>query len=63
MHLLYDLSCMRINVSYVLSICTRYQLDLGKEYWKAIKNILKYLRKTKYTLLIYEGETELIVRG
>ena len=54
--------CMRPNVSHALSITSRCQPNLGEKHWMAVKNILKYLRRTKDMFLVYRG-TELIVRG
>ena len=52
------------DVSYALSITSRYQSDPGESHWTAVKNILKYLRRTKEVFLIYGGlEEELVVNG
>ena len=32
-------------------------------YWTAVKNILKYLKRTKEMFLVYGGDEELIVKG
>ena len=32
-------------------------------HWTAVKNILKYLRRTKNAFLVYGGEEELVVIG
>ena len=37
--------------------------DPGEVHWIAVKNILKYLRRTKDTFLVYGGEEELVVNG
>ena len=54
--------CTRLDVVYALSICSRYQIDLDKRHWIAMKNILKYLRRTEEMFLVY-GEGEHIVKG
>ena len=41
---------------------SRFQADPGEDHWKAVKNILKYLRRTKYVFLVY-GESELKLEG
>ena len=33
------------------------------EHWTAVKNILKYLKRTKNVFLVYGGDLELIVKG
>ena len=42
---------------------SRYQADPGESHWVAVKNILKYLRRTNDMFLVYGGEAELSVRG
>ena len=59
--IMYAMLCTRPDVSYALSVTSRYQLDLGMGYL-AIKNILKYLKRTKNVFLIY-GDGDLIVNG
>ena len=51
------------DVSYALSLTSRYQSDPGESHWTAVKNILKYLRRTKNVFLVYGGEEELVVTG
>ena len=58
----YTMLCTRPDVSYALSVTSRYQSDLGVDHWVAVKNILKYLRRTKDVFLIY-GDGDLIVNG
>ena len=42
------------DVSYALSVMSRYQSDPGESHWTAVKNILKYLRRTKNVFLSME---------
>ena len=35
----------------------------GMEHWTAVKNILKYLKRTKDMFLVYGGDEELVVKG
>ena len=60
--IMYAMLCTRPDVSYALSICSRYQADPGERHWMAVKHILKYLRRTKDLFLVY-GEGELTVKG
>ena len=50
------------DVAYPLSLMSRYQSDPGDGHWSAVKNILKYLRRTKDALLVFGGEDELVVQ-
>ena len=61
--IMYAMMCTRPDVSYALSVTRRYQSDPGDSHWMAVKTILKYLRRTRDTFLVYGGEEELIVRG
>ena len=58
----YAMVCARPDVSFALSVVGRYHADPGESHWTAVKNILKYLRRTKDMFLVYEGEDELIVK-
>jgi hypothetical protein len=61
--IMYDMLCTRPDVSYALSMTSRYQKDPGEDHWTAVKNILKYLRRTKDLILIYGDEEHLEVTG
>ena len=50
--IIYAMLCTRPDVSYALSVTSRYQSNLGMGHWVAVKNILKYLRRTKDVFLI-----------
>ncbi len=58
---MYAMTCTRPDVSFALSMVSRYQSNPGEAHWAAVKNILKYLRRTKEMLLILGGEKELRV--
>ena len=56
--IMYAMLCTRPDVSYALSMTSRYQQNPGESHWMAVKNILKYLRRSKDMLLIYGGLEE-----
>ncbi|PNX64511.1 retrotransposon protein putative Ty1-copia sub-class, partial [Trifolium pratense] len=60
---MYAMICTRPDVSYAISATSRYQSDPGEAHWVVVKNILKYLRRTKDSFLIYGGQEELNVIG
>ena len=60
--IMYSMLYTRPNVSYALSVTSRYQSDPSKGHWVAVKNILKYLRRNKDLCLIYE-DNDLIISG
>ena len=56
--------CTRPNVSYALNVTSKYKSDPSESHWVAVKNILKYLRKTKDVFLIYgDRAIDLHVKG
>src|SRR5664279_2048824 len=61
--IMYAMLCTRPDVSHALSLTSRYQSDPGEEHWTAVKNILKYLKRTKDMFLVYGGNEELVVKG
>jgi hypothetical protein len=61
--IMYAMLCTRPDVSYALSVMSRYQSNYGEAHWTIVKNILKYLRIIKEALLVFEGEEELVVMG
>ena len=60
--IMYAMQCTKPDVAYALGIISRFQTDLGEDHWKAVKNILKYLRKTRDIFLIY-GDSDLKLKG
>jgi hypothetical protein len=61
--IMYAMLCTRPDVSYALSMTSRFQKDPGEDHWTAVKNILKYLRRTKDLILVYGGQEHLAVTG
>ncbi|KAK9008928.1 hypothetical protein V6N11_080404 [Hibiscus sabdariffa] len=61
--IMYAMICTRPDLSYALSMTSIYQANPGEGHWTAVKNILKYLRRTKDVFLVYGGEEELRIKG
>ena len=61
--IMYAMLCTKLDMCLAISIAGRYQSNPGVEHWTAVKNILKYLKRTKDMFLMYGGEKELIVNG
>jgi hypothetical protein len=61
--IMYAMLCTRPDVNLAVSLVGRYQSNPGKEHWTAVKNILKYLKRTKDMFLVYGGDEELVVKG
>ncbi|TYK04838.1 gag/pol protein [Cucumis melo var. makuwa] len=60
--LMYAMLCTRLDICYSVGIVSRYQSNLERDHWTAVKNILKYLRRTKDYMLLY-GSKDLILTG
>ena len=61
--IMYAMLCTRPDVNLVVSLVGRYQSNPDKEHLTAVKNILKYLKRTKDMVLVYRGDEELVVKG
>ena len=61
--IMYAVLCTRPDVCLAISLAGRYQSNPGVDYLTTVKNILKYLKRTKDMFLIYGGDKELIVKG
>ena len=51
--IMYVMLCTRPDVSFAVSVTSKFQSTYGEEHWMAVKNILKYLRWTKDLFLVY----------
>ena len=54
--LMYAMVCSRPDLSYALSVVSRYMANPGKEHWRAVQWILRYLRGTSNAYLQF-GKT------
>lgn len=61
--IMYAMLYTRPDVACALSMTSRYQSDPGESHWIVVKNIFKYLRRTKDKFLVYGGSEELVVSG
>ena len=60
---MYAMLCTRHDVRLANSLVGRYQSNPGVDHWTAVKNILKYLKRTKDMFLVYGGDKELVING
>ena len=56
-YLMYVMVCSRPNLSYAMSLVSRYMANPGKEHWKAFQWIFRYLRGTSNACLNF-GKTD-----
>lgn len=61
--IMYDMPCSRPDVAFSLSMVNRYQRNPYMGHWRMVKNIIKYLQKTKGMILVFGGKYELKVSG
>jgi len=55
--LMYAMVCTRPDLSYSVSLVSRFMANLGKAHWQALKWILRYIKGLIGKSLIY-GEVE-----
>ena len=53
--LIYVMLCTRPNIYYVVGIVSCYQSNPRMGHRRAVKHILKYLRRTRDYMLVYSG--------
>nr|GEZ91091.1 retrotransposon protein, putative, Ty1-copia subclass [Tanacetum cinerariifolium] len=61
--IMYAVRCTRPDVAFAQNITCRFQQNSGEAHWTVVKNILKYLRNTKDTFLVYGGDPEAELRA
>nr|GFB27075.1 hypothetical protein [Tanacetum cinerariifolium] len=54
----YVVRCTRPDVAFAQNLVSRYQQNLGKLHWVAVKHILKYLTNTRDMFLVYGGKPD-----
>ncbi|XP_058222672.1 secreted RxLR effector protein 161-like [Rhododendron vialii] len=50
---MYAMLCTRPDISYAVSVVSRYQSNPGEPHWAAVKRILRYIHGTKDYKLTY----------
>ncbi|GJV66792.1 hypothetical protein Tco_1482301 [Tanacetum coccineum] len=56
--IMYAVRCTRLDVALAQNLCSRFQQNPGEIHWTGVKNIFKYLRNTKDTVLVYREKPE-----
>ena len=54
--IMYEMLCTRPDMCLAISLAGRYQSNPGVGHWTTVKNILKYLKRTKDMFLVYGGD-------
>ena len=60
--LMYAMVCTRLDIAHVVGVVSRYMNNRGKEHWKAIQWILRYLRGTTSHALCFGG-SDTVLQG
>lgn len=60
--IIYVILCIKADVSYTLSITSKYHSNLDDGHQKIVKKILKYLRRTNNVFVVHK-EHKLVVLG
>ncbi|XP_050259893.1 secreted RxLR effector protein 161-like [Quercus robur] len=53
---MYAMLCTRPDICYSVGMVSRYQSNSGPKHWQAVKHILKYLRRIRDYMLVYQCE-------
>ena len=53
--LMYVIVCTRLDIAHAIGVVSRYMSRPGKQYWEAVKWILRYLRGSTDTCLYFIG--------
>ena len=56
--IMYAMLSTRPDVAYSISVTSKYQQNLGEAHLVVVKNILKYLRRTKDLFLVFGGSVD-----
>ena len=51
--LIYAMVCTRLDIAHAIGVVNRFLANLGKEHWKVVKWIFKYLRGTSKLCLSF----------
>ncbi|XP_069150850.1 secreted RxLR effector protein 161-like [Solanum lycopersicum] len=60
--LMYVMMCTRPDICYAVNIVSRYQSNPGRDHWKVVKSIFRYMKETIDHALCYSG-CALFIRG
>ncbi|XP_074371249.1 secreted RxLR effector protein 161-like [Apium graveolens] len=61
--LMYAQVCTRPDITFIVGMLGRYLSNPGMEQWKAVKRVLRYLKKTKDYILTYRKSDHLEIIG
>ena len=60
--LMYAMVCTRLDIAHVVGVVSKYMDNLGKEHWKEVHWILRYLRGATSHALCFGG-SNIVLQG
>ena len=54
---MFAMLCNRPDICFVVGMVSRYQYDLRQEHWTVVKHIIKYLKRTRDYMLVYQADS------
>lgn len=61
--IIYAQVCTRPDIVYAVSVLMRFQSNPGMEHWRAAKKVMRYLQRTKDSMLTFQRSDNLHVIG
>ena len=61
--IMYLMVCTRPDISYAVSILSRFMSEPKEKHWRCVKNLLKYIKSTRNYSLIYPNHGTTIISG
>ena len=55
--LMYAMLCTRPDICFAIGMVSRFQSNPGQEHWTAVKHILKYLKRTRDHMLVFQSDS------
>ena len=60
--LMYVMLCTQLDIYYAVGIVSRFQSNPRYDHWTVVKNILKYLRRTRDNMRVYGAKDLILIR-
>ncbi|CAN6485003.1 unnamed protein product [Victoria cruziana] len=61
--LMYAQVCTRPDIAFIVGMLGRYLSNPGKDHWKAVKRVMRYLQGSNDNMLIYRKSDDLEILG
>lgn len=61
--LMYTQVCTCLNIAFIVGMLGKYLRNLGMDYWKVAKRVMRYLKRIKDYMLTYRRSYQLEING